>query len=447
MGTFPPTPQQTSDSAISWFREASPYIKAHHGRTLVMCLPDQMRANRLLTTLSHDITLLSHLGLRLVLCFGLRTQVNAKLKQTQESSRIIDGRRITDDAALQAILTAAGMARSEYEARLSRGLPNTPMAGARVSLCSGNFVTAQPFGIHNGVDYQHTGSVREVHRDSIKAMLDTQNVVLLPPIGYSLTGEAFNLQAEEVAAATAMALSADKLIFFVSELPTDEAGQPVRQASARILDRLAAIQNNASLSRTMTRAVDACRGGVERVHLLIEDDPNALLSELFTRDGSGSLVTAERWENSRTASIEDVGGIIALVKPLQDNGTLATRSREQLELDIENFVVCERDGMVVACAALYMSSTESDDESASAEIACVVTHPDYRGEGRAERLITQLENKARDAQFKRVLLLSTRTGHWFVERGYAETSLDKLPASRQSSYNRQRNSKLFVKAL
>ena len=438
---------QQIEAAIPWFRDASPYINAHRGKTMVLCMPDHLLNSEILTTLIQDLTLLSHLGVRLVLSFGLRAQVDARLEQSQNSSRVVDGRRITDDAALSAIITASGLARTKLEAQLSMGLPNTPMAGAHLSVCSGNFVTAQPFGIHDGIDYLHTGNVRQVHADMLATALQSGHLVLLPPLGYSLTGDIFNLPAEEVAAAAAIALGADKLIYFVPGLPIDAAGKQVRDANIGKMEKLGPQQSDEELSRTIGRAVEACKNGIPRVHLLSSTDPNGLLRELFSRDGSGTLITAEHWESVRAASIQDVGGIIELITPMQANGSLATRSREQLELDIEQFVVCEREGMVIACAALYLDEINDANGNSLAEIACIATHPHYRGAGYADRLLGHLEDKARSAGRQRVMLLSTRTGHWFVERGYIESNFNMLPSSRQDSYNRQRNSTFYMKQL
>ncbi len=437
---------QNSDDAINWFRNASPYINAHSGKTVVLCIPDQMLDSEKLHTLIYDLTLLSHLGLRLVISFGLRAQVDAQLKIQQAVSQVIDGLRVTDDAALNEIITQAGQTRIKLEAMLSTGLPNTPMAGAHLAISSGNFVTAQPFGIHDGVDYLHTGSVRQVHTDAINQQLSSGHLVILPPIGYSLTGETFNVSAEEVATAAAVALKADKLIFFVSDLPKDSKGTEVRESTLKQLDKLASLQEEERLQRSLKKSAYACNRGVGRVHLLKMLDSNALLRELFTRDGGGTLITAERWENNRRAGPQDIAGIFELIKPLQQNGTLLWRSEEQIELALERFVVCERDGTVVACAAL-MPIEDADAAVKSAEIVCVATHPDYRGQGRAEGLISQLESRAKTEQVKRLFLLTTRTAHWFIERGYVEHSKESLPASRQGSYNEARNSKVFVKDL
>jgi len=332
------------------------------------------------------------------------------------------------------------------------GLPNTPMAGARLSVCSGNFISAQPFGVHDGIDYQHTGLVRQVHSEELQSHLAGGNIVLLPPIGYSLTGDIFNLPAEEVCTETAIALKADKLIFFVDKLPVDQDGQVIREASANTMEQLAKQQTSEDLTRTLNRAIKASRKNVARVQLLSLADPNALLRELFTRDGGGTLVTAERWEHLRAATIQDVNGIINLISPLQDNGTLALRTREQLELDIEHFVVCEREGMVIACAAMFVDTRVTGDELTEnwsskssetlGEIACVVTHPDYQGQGRAGDLIAHLENKARALRVASLMLFSTSAAHWFIERGYTEQALEDMPTPRKIAYDDTRNSKV-----
>jgi len=360
-----------TNDAISWFREASPYINEHRGKTVVLCVPDRLLSSALLATLTHDLALLSRLGVHLLLCFGLRSEVDARLQRKQEFH---DGRRVTDDVALKALIEAAGATRNDLEARLSMGLPNTPMAGAHVSVCSGNFITARPYGVHDGIDFLHTGTVREIQTDVIRSLLEAGQLVLLPPIGHSLTGEIFNLPAEEVAVEVASAMCADKLIMFAPTVLTDDEQQWVREANAKTIRKLAESQPNEAVARTYQHAATASERGVLRVHLLPDDDPNALLRELFTVDGAGTLITSERFENLRDASIKDVGGIIELIEPLQRDGTLVQRSREQLELDINRFVVLERDGKVVACAALFMSP-----DNTCAEVACLVTHPNYRG--------------------------------------------------------------------
>jgi len=299
---------------IQWFRDASPYINAHRGKTLVLSIPGDILQSDLLPTLTHDLTLLSHLGMRLVLCFGLRAQMNETLADQQHQSTIIEGRRVTDAHALNAIIAAAGITRSDLESRLSMALPNTPMRGAQLSVSSGNFITAQPFGVHDGVDFMHTGAVRQVQHRALNELLAAGHLVLIPPLGYSLTGEIFNLPVDEVAVATACALKADKLVFFVDQLPINQNGDLVRQASAKKIESLQQYQDaKSTLPLVLSHATGAIRKGVSRAHLLLKAHPDALLQELFTLDGSGTMITAQRWETIRNATIDDVGGIIELI--------------------------------------------------------------------------------------------------------------------------------------
>jgi len=455
--------------SIRWFREASPYIRRHRDATLVIAVPGSRLVEPSIATLGHDLALLCHLGLRVVLCFGLRAQVDALLDADRNGATplVIDGRRVTDDRALQAIQSAAGLARLELEARLSTGLPDSPNAGSELPVSSGNLIWARPFGVHDGVDFRHTGTVREVRRQALTDLLDAGHLVIQPPLGHSLTGEMFNLPVDEVAAEIAVALQADKLVYLVDELPQDAEGRTIRQVATGD-PRLSALgapcvpgggalageqgheragqrddsDGDGRLGRVIDHAQRACRAGVGRVHLLRSDDPDALLAELYTRDGSGTLISAGRYDALRPATIHDVPGIIRLIAPLQENGTLATRSREQLELDIDCFRVDTRDGLVIACGAAF----ELDD-AASVELGCIAVHPDYRGEGRADALLAHLESEAARRGRRHALLLSTRTGHWFIERGYTEASLDALPPTRRNAYNRSRASKVYVKSL
>jgi len=447
----------------------------------VIAVPGACLSEPFIATLGHDLALLSHLGLRVVLCFGLRAQVDALLDaenavqrrhgaergahrnadRSIASAPVIDGRRVTDDRALQAIQSAAGLARLELEARLSTGLPDSPNAGSELAVSSSNLIWARPFGVHDGVDFRHTGTVREVRRQALLGLLDAGHLVIQPPLGHSLTGEVFNLPVDEVAAEIAVAVQADKLVYLVDALPRDAGGTVIRQVSAsdRRLDEgrersrgnvddeyqgehQGENRDDGRLGRVIEQARRVCRAGVGRVHLLRTDDPDALLAELYTRDGSGTLISAGRYDALRTATIHDVAGIIRLITPLQENGTLATRSREQLELDIERFRVDTRDGLVIACGAAF----ELDD-GLSVEFGCIAVHPDYRGEGRADALLAHLEREAVLRGRQRALLLSTRTGHWFIERGYTEASLAALPGSRRNAYNRSRASKVYVKPL
>jgi amino-acid N-acetyltransferase len=430
---------------VRWFRQCTPYVHAHRGRTFVIAFGGEALADTRLPALIHDIALLHGLGIRLVLVHGARPQIEQRLAERGAEMRYINGLRITDDQALDCVKDAAGSARVEIEALLSMGLANSPMAGVRIPVASGNFVIARPLGVLDGIDYRHTGAVRRIDRQSLRQRLDDGAVALMPPIGYSPTGEVFNLSAADIARAAAIALGADKLIYLI-ESPgvTDAAGQLVQNLLAAEVDGL--LQQEPRLSEDVTQALragaDACRSGIRRVHLISRNDDGALLRELFTRDGVGTLISDRPFEELRPARIDDIPGILALLQPMERSGALVPRPREHLETSIDRFQVTERDGTVISCAALFCFPAEQ-----MAELACVAVHPDYRGRGRGDRLLMRMESLARERGLTRIFVLTTQTAHWFRERGFEPARLDDLPLSKQQLYNWKRNSQVYIKAL
>ena len=439
---------------VKWFRQASPYINAYRGKVFVVLLPGEALAHDNFYNITHDLTLLNSLGVRLVLVHGARPQIETALKAAGLKDKTVDDiqgqlhidLRITDAGSLEVIKKVVGSLRIDIEALFSTGLPNSPMHGAEINTASGNFITAKPYGVHNGVDYGYTGEVRKVDSKAIKKLLKKNNIVLQSNLGYSPTGEVFNLTVEEVAASIAIALQADKLLIYAEESGIlDEDGEPISQLNAKeaealIRDKIA----NKGLDMELLNlelGVKACKAGVKRAQVISYVDDGALLAELFTRDGSGTLITEEKYEQLRKATIDDVGGIIELIEPLEEAGVLVERSRELLENEIGQFTVIEREGMIVACGALY------PQEDGSGELACVATHPDYRDNGRGQEILDAIAKQAKKAGLKSLFVLTTKTPHWFVERGFAEGSIDILPEKKKSLYNYQRKSKIFTKRL
>jgi amino-acid N-acetyltransferase len=435
--------QAQDERFVSHIRLAAPYVHAHRGATFVLMFGGEA-VEEGFANLIHDIALLQSLGIRLVLVHGARPQIERRLKKAGAELRYVNDLRVTDDEALACVKDAAGSLRVEIEARLSMGLVNTPMSGARLRVSSGNFVVARPLGVRDGVDYCHTGEVRRIDADGIGQHLQEQRIVLLSPLGYSPTGEVFNVSAEEIAAATAVALHADKLLLLTEEaLPRDGRRRPIRQLSlteaGRLLDSRRKMDPHSR--RQLELAVECSQRGVKRIHLIDRRIDGGLLLELFTRDGVGTLVSAETYEGLQPASIDDVGGILELIEPLESEGMLVKRSREMLEMEINHFLVVKRDGMIVACAALYPYGGHV------AELACFAVHPDYRNSGRGAGLLEAIERRARKDNIRRLFILTTRTAQWFQENGFQRGDLADLPVKKRSLYNYQRNSRVFVKAL
>ena len=426
---------------IAWFRYTAPYIKAHRGSTFVVYLGNGCLDAPTLITLIHDLALLHSLGVRLVLIHATRGAIDERLGMNGRPGTFHQGIRVTDDATLALASDVASQQRLKLEQLISMGLPNTPLRGARLRVMSGNIVTAKPLGIHEGVDYLHSGKVRRVDADAIRAILDHDAIALISPLGYSPAGELFNLSASEVAEAVAVTIEADKLIFLDQQPGLNKTkGILIRQstvAEAALLD----IQD-AEQSRLRDAACQACGNGVKRSHLLSYEREGALLEELFTHDGAGTLIAQNPYEQARSADIDDIAGIVELIRPLEESGALVRRSRERLEEEIHHFVILERDGRIIACAALYPYQ-----EVSLGEIACVATHPDYRRTGRAEQLLHELLSRASALALTDVFALTTQSTHWFLEQGFTTGSQEQLPEEKQRLYNWQRSASVLVRPI
>lgn len=436
---------------VSWFRSVAPYIHAFGGRTFVIAFGGEVVNEKQFVALSHDLNLLASLEVRLVLVHGARPQIEERLKRAKIEAKLADGLRVTDDEAMEAVKEANGAIRVEIEAQLSMGLVNSPMAGSDIRVASGNFVTAKPLGVRNGIDLQHTGEVRKINAGAIQKRLDDGEMVLLSPLGYSPTGEAFNLTVEDVAVSTAIALDADKLIFLMdSEGVHNLRGELLREMTAiKAKNLLQHVSNNDEAINTsedivyyLPAAVRACEHGVARTHLISRHIDGAIIQELFTHEGIGTMVTELGLETMRQANIDDVGAILQLIEPLESEGVLVKRGRERIEMEINYFQVMEHDNRVIGCAALYPFQEEK-----TAEFACLAIDPQYRGSGRGDKLFQFCEDYARSKGFKTLFCLTTHTEHWFLERGFTLQKVEKLPTARQKFYNYQRNSKVFVKKL
>ncbi len=439
---------------VPWFRSVAPYIHTHRGKTFVVGIAGEAIAAGKLQHLAQDLALIQSMGVKIVLVHGFRPQVNEQLKAKGHEARFSHGIRITDEVALDSAQEAAGQLRYEIEAAFSQGLPNTPMAGSTVRVISGNFITARPIGIVDGVDFQHSGSVRKVDVAGILRTLDFGAMVLISPFGFSPTGEAFNLAMEEVATSVAIALQADKLIF-LTEIPgirinpaePESEDNPIDTelplaAAEQLLATLPAPQQPTDSAFYLQHCVKACKAGVERSHILPFALDGSLLLEIYVHDGIGTMVIDEKLESLREATVDDVGGILQLIEPFEKDGTLVKRSRTEIERDVEAYTVIEHDGVIFACAALYPYP-----EAKTAEMAALTVSPQSQGQGDGEKVLKRIEQRARAAGLQSIFVLTTRTMHWFIKRGFQPVDPDWLPDARKRKYNWDRKSQVLVKKL
>jgi amino-acid N-acetyltransferase len=439
---------------VPWFRTVAPHIHAYHGKTFVVAITGELIAAGKLNSFAQDLAILQAMGIKLVLVHGFRPQVNEQLRSKGHEARYSHGLRITDAVALDSAQEAAGQLRFEIEAAFSRGLPNTPMANAIVRVVSGNFLTARPVGIVDGVDFIHSGVVRKVDGAAIRSAIDIGAMVLLSPFGFSPTGEAFNLTMEEVATSVAISIQADKLIF-LSEIPGIplDTSLPISEdnpidtelpldTAKKLLASLSPPQRPTDTAFYLQHCVKACEAGVERNHILPFSVDGSLLLEVYVHDGIGTMVIDEKLESLREATADDIGGILQLIEPFERDGTLVKRSRTEIERDVGQYTVIEHDGVIFGCAALYPYP-----EAKTAEMAALTVSPQSQAQGDGERILKRIEQRAKAQGLESIFVLTTRTMHWFLKRGFQQVNPDWLPEARKRKYNWDRKSQVLVKKL
>ncbi|MFT0547764.1 amino-acid N-acetyltransferase [Allopusillimonas ginsengisoli] len=429
---------------VRWFREVAPYVHDFRGKTFVVAFGGELVNDGALNALIQDLSLLSALGVKLVLVHGSRPQVNEQLRLKGFDMQFGHGTEPTTPEALECAKEAAGEIRLDIEAAFSQGLPNTPMSHAHIRVISGNFVTARPVGIIDGLDYMHTGAVRKMDTDAVKSVINQSAIVLLSPLGFSPTGDAFNLAMEDLATSAAVALRAEKLIFLTPNcMVRDGDGSVDTELTREDADALLVAgtldHETASFLSYASRAV---KRGVARAHLVPYTLDGSILLEIFTHDGVGTMVVEDTLDDLRAATIDDIGAIVQLIEPLEEDGTLVPRGRGVIERDVEKFTVLEHDGIIYACVALMPYLDEN-----MAEMACLIVHPEWQGSGEGEILLRHTEARARAMGARRLFVLTTRTSHWFIKRGFVRGGVSDLPRERQAHYNHSRNSLIFIKKL
>jgi amino-acid N-acetyltransferase len=428
-----------SKDYVSWFRDSTPYISAHRQKTFVVLLSSEAIAHATLTNIVHDLALLHVLGARLVVVHGSRVQVDAEMP----NAVFVGDRRVTDAAAMQTIARINGQIRTQLEALFSMGLPATPMHNTDINVVSGNFVTARPIGVIDGVDHVYTGRIRKVHAKRIHTMLDSRALVLLPPMGFSPSGQAFNLAAHELATETAIALEAEKLIVF-DERTYLTQGDGRRRGTLQPGEVDAFLDGCSDTTRVHVESLArAVRAGVGRGHLLGFSEDGALLGELFTAAGVGTQISESGGGAVRPATSRDVADIVEIIRPLEESGALVRRSRDRLEREIDRFFVAEVDGIVVGTCALYPHEDQG-------ELACVAVKQSFQSSRTlniGSRLVQTVEAAARAAGLNRLFILTTQAEDWFREHGFALADLSVLPMEHRLLYNYQRASKVMIKQL
>jgi len=427
---------------VAWLREVSPYFQNHRGKTFVVYLTTEVIHDEIPSSIISDLVILAHVGVRLIVVFDASEQIATRLAEKGIRQREVVGFTVSDQATIATVTEVVGTMRLEIESAFSLKSSGGPFAGAANKIASGNFVIAKPAGIINGVDLAFTGRVRSIDEAAIAARLDAGEIVLLAPVGYSPTGDIFNLRSQELAIAVAVKSSSSKLILLGTEEGIHAGnGDLIRQLTLHEAQELRANRGTQPAeSELLDIGIEACGAGIDRVHIVGRDVDGAILRELFTRDGVGSMISSAPFDRLRGATLDDVGGILELVRPLEAKGVLVFRSRQTIETEIARFIVIIREDTVVACGSFHPYPPQM-----AGEIACIAVHPDYRGGQFGDMLLRELQKRAKKAGIETVFVLTTQASQWFGERGFEVSSLDALPVERLQLYNYQRNSMVLVK--
>lgn len=447
---FPAPVQQRVDVAfVRTFRESSPYINAFSDRVFVFHIPGALVTEPLFGSIMEDIALMRIVGIKLVLVLGPSHQVEARLASEGLDSNFHAGRRVTDDRTLRLVTEASGNLQFEIESMLSRGVVNMPSI-SKLSIVTSNFYTAKPLGVIEGCDYGSTGVVRKFDVEAMTTRLNEGDILILRNIAASPSGQLFNCQSEDVAGSCAAAIKAEKLIFLAgpesNAIHDKGVGKAIHYLPISTASRFLATHAGelpSQFNRVLETSVRALEGGVTRAHLLDRTIDGVLLMEVFHRDGVGLMISRDLYEGIRKAKVSDVLGIEKIVQPLTEQGILVPRGRATIETDLKKFIVVERDGMVIACLSLSVMA----DDPAWAELGCLAVHESYRRLGKGDSMLNYTESLAFARGVRNLFILSTSSFQWFVERGFSEVSIDRLPVSRQKRYNSKRNSKIYFKML
>lgn len=415
-------------SAAIQLREAAPYIRAYSQKKVAVLLNSPSFTDEHLNDIAQDIALLYSLNIQPVVIVNPHMLVDSHF-----SDGTLSNEQLTK---IQAICNKVS---SDLTAKLSVGLINSCVSPTNIPAISGNFVVARPKGIINGQDLQHNGSIRKVKHKSICDLLERQFIVMITPFGFSPSGETYYVDPFELTLEVAQAIEVEKIVVLGESLFHHKSGEIMREWRPSL--ELAPESLTPYQTKLVQFSTQALLSGIQRIHILLASEPGALIQELFTRDGCGTMATLELYEQIRVAMPDDASGVFELIEPLEQKGILVKRPREQIEAEINHFTVIERDHSIISCCSLYPYS------DGFAELACFVVSPKYRGRKKGDALLDHMVRKATNEGITKLFVLTTQTADWFVERGFKKASLEDLPMEKRELYNIQRNSKIFIKDL
>ena len=438
----------TQSSFVQNFRLSAKYINQFNQNIFVIALSGYVFNESQFEKIAQDINLLHSLNIKVILVYGARPQVESILIKNKIPVRLVKNMRVTSNAALKHVIEVNGAIRIKIEATLS----TIKSMSEGMHLSSGNFLTAMPVGIVDGIDMESTGKIRGVDVEAIKNKLNHHEIVIVSPIGYSPIGQIFNLSYEQTAANIAAAINADKLIYYVDANGIlNERGELIPELTSEKAHKLIShIEEKPSSESAQNLSYDdfnilksslfAIENKIKKVHLINRHIDGSLIEELFTEKGSGTILTELALENFRKATEGDIKDIYRILFPLEKRKILIERDLTQIKEMINQFYVLEHDKKFIGCVSL-------NSFKESLELASFSIEPKYQKLGFGKKLLKFCELEAKKLKYDEIFILTTQSEHWFAENEFKEKSKELMPTFKKETYQSERNSKYLTKKL
>ncbi len=428
---------------VDLIREVFYYQNRFAGKTIVLKIDYPILNASHFPQLLKDLAMLRATGIEIILIPGAREWIDAVLKEYDIESDYVDGVRIATQDSIPFIRMAA----FDVANRLM-----TLLTAFQANAVIGNFIRARGIGVVDGVDFRNSGRVEKILKQPLQQILDQGMIPIFPCIGWNAAGKPYNLDSDDIALAVAEALQAEKL-FFVTDsdgfmetrfklpagLVKNSDGRVARLSLEEAEEVLSLNAGNPDPDlKYLALALTACRNGTERAHVVDGRMEGAILREIFSNLGVGTMVYGNDYESIRPMKADDIGDVLRLMQPLMQEGILVKRTEDDLMARQGDFVVYSIDDVVHACGSLH------DYGGGQAEIAAIATNPVYGHLSMGRKIVSYLIEKAARLGMTRVFVLTTRTIDWFEQLGFVETDLESLPARKRETYNHARKSRIFA---
>jgi amino-acid N-acetyltransferase len=434
-------------SHVDLIREAFYYQSRFSGTTMVFKIDFPVTEDPHFPSVMKDLALLSRIGIRVVIVPGAKEWIDAVLKEYDITSQYEGSVRITTQQAIPFVKMAAFEVATRFM---------TELAASRVDAVVGNFVRARGRGVLNGIDYGHSGMVEKILIGPIQKVMDAGMIPILPCIGWSAAGKPYNLPSDDIALAVCSALGVIKFFivsaqqgispehYIIPEGISCESQGRIARLTPQEAQSILTINGYApekSADKNLVElelAIKACRLGVERVHIIDSQEEGAVLEELFSNLGVGTMVYVDEYESIRPLMPEDINQVLRLMQPLVEKQILVPRTYQQILEKKDDYIVYEIDGSIHACGALH------DWGEGKGEIAAVATDPAYSDLGLGRKIVRYLIERAKKQGLRKVFVLTTQTQDWFELLGFKEAPVSSLPERKRAVYDRTRKSKIFT---